>query len=92
MEKDKKHSSSGVHLDEETSLKIRQALQTVDISSLAHISEVDCNSYYVILLGGYVDFLSAYKKTFSTEIIRLFKYPVALLHSSYIALLGPCPL
>lgn len=40
MDKDKKHSLPGALLDEETSLKIRQALQTVDVSSLAHISEV----------------------------------------------------
>ena len=40
MEKEKKYTVPGAPLEEETSVKIRQALQTVDISSLAHISEV----------------------------------------------------
>ena len=40
MEKEKKYNVPGAPLEEETSVKIRQALQTVDISSLAHISEV----------------------------------------------------
>ena len=48
MDKDKKHSLPGALLDEETSLKIRQALQTVDVSSLAHISEV--RSWNLILV------------------------------------------
>ena len=40
MEKEKKIILPGTTLDEETAGKIRQALVTVDISSLAHISEV----------------------------------------------------
>ena len=40
MEKEKKYTVPGAPLEEEISVKIRQALQTVDISSLAHISEV----------------------------------------------------
>jgi hypothetical protein len=50
MDKDKKHTFPGALLDEETSLKIRQALQSVDVSSLAHISEVCNNNLLVALL------------------------------------------
>ena len=38
--KEKKPVVLGSVLDEDTALKVRLALQTVDISSLAHISEV----------------------------------------------------
>ena len=41
LSKEKKPVVLGAILDEDTALKVRQALLTVDISSLAHISEVE---------------------------------------------------
>ena len=43
----------GSVLDEDTALKVRLALQTVDISSLAHISEVKEKSTFDTLFSNF---------------------------------------